>query len=155
MVLAKAAIDVALAAAVRGEIENLHNFFVSWFSGSTERGRPVLEAGLLDRFDESFLLIPPAGVVRDRSTFAESVEAAYGTNPDFKVAIRNVTVRRRWDEHVLATYEEWQRNALASKPPDNGRLATVLFRQDQGLRWLHVHETWLPRSVMEAGPYDF
>ena len=59
---------------------------------------------------------------------------------------------------MLATYEEWQRNALASTPPDNGRVATVLFEDDRAedrLRWLHIHETWLPEEVMAAGPYDF
>lgn len=40
-------------------------------------------------------------------------------------------------------------------PPDNGRVATVLFRETEPLRWLHIHETWLPESVQSAGPYDF
>jgi hypothetical protein len=25
----------------------------------------------------------------------------------------------------------------------------------EALRWLHVHETWLPQAVMAQGPYDF
>lgn len=58
-------------------------------------------------------------------------------------------------KHVLVTYEEWQRHALASMPPDNGRLSTALFDCADGLRWLHVHETWLPAAQMAAGPYDF
>ena len=80
---------------------------------------------------------------------------AHGSNPDFRIAIRNVVVRRVMPDVVLATYEEWQRNALASTPPDNARLATVAFARTEPLRWLHVHETWLPGEVAAAGPYDF
>jgi len=66
-----------------------------------------------------------------------------------------VTLRRRFDGHVVATHEEWQRNALASKPSENARIATVLFEDTEPLRWLHIHETWMPADVAAAGPYDF
>jgi hypothetical protein len=56
---------------------------------------------------------------------------------------------------VLATYEEWQRNALASKPADNGRIATVVFKIGDPLKWVHIHETWLPEAVMAPDDYDF
>ena len=45
--------------------------------------------------------------------------------------------------------------ALASTPPDNARVATVMFHHADRLKWLHVHETWMPTEVMAAGPYDF
>lgn len=45
--------------------------------------------------------------------------------------------------------------ALASTPPDNARIATVLFDRAQLRRWLHVHEARLPDSIAAAGPYDF
>ena len=69
--------------------------------------------------------------------------------------MRAFQVRREFDGYLLATYEEWQRNGLASTPFDNGRLATVFFATGERLRWLHIHETWLPQEVMAAGPYDF
>ncbi|MFT5397007.1 MAG: hypothetical protein ACI85N_002222, partial [Gammaproteobacteria bacterium] len=40
-------------------------------------------------------------------------------------------------------------------PPDNGRLATVIFKKTDPLQWLHVHETWMPETVQAAGPFDF
>jgi hypothetical protein len=86
---------------------------------------------------------------------SERVRSAHASNAEFRVAIRNVTVRRQHGGHLLATYEEWQRNALASTPPDNGRIPTVRFRDVRPLEWLHIHETWLPDSVARAGPYDF
>ena len=45
--------------------------------------------------------------------------------------------------------------ARASTPPDNARVATVLFKNVEPLQWLHVHETWLPSAVASAGSYDF
>jgi hypothetical protein len=138
---------------VRAEIEALHAFFVGWFSGALPRSS--FEAGFLSRFASDFLLVPPAGTLLSLDELTDSVRSAYGTNREFRIAIRNVTFRRELEGHVLATYEEWQRNALASSPSDNARLATVLFREGRPLQWLHVHETWLPEAVARAGPYDF
>lgn len=138
---------------VRGEIEDLHAFFVEWFSGRHDLDG--FDAGFLSRFDDDFLLVPPVGTLLTLDQIAEGVRPAHDSNADFRIAIRNVRVRRRFDGHVLATYEEWQRNALVSTPPDNARIASVLFRDVRPLQWLHIHETWMPESVARAGPYDF
>jgi hypothetical protein len=138
---------------VRSEIEGLHAFFVGWFSGALPRSE--FESGFRVRFASDFLLVPPAGTLLTLDQLSEGVRSAHGTNREFLIAIRNVTLRRRFDGHILATYEEWQRNALASKPPDNARIASVLFRDTRPLQWLHIHETWLPEAVSRAGPYDF
>lgn len=145
--------DTRLQEVVRDEIEALHRFFVGWFSGSLAASE--FDAGFLQRFDPGFRLVPPAGTLLGLDDLAGSVRSAHASNPEFRIAIRNVEVRLTSSEHVIATYEEWQRNALASTPPDNGRVATVVFANARPLRWLHVHETWLPEPVATAGPYDF
>jgi hypothetical protein len=139
--------------AVRREIEGLHTFFVGWFSGVLAKN--AFECEFLQRFDPEFLLIPPAGTLLTLGELATAVRDRHSSNPDFRIAIRNVTVRRLLEDQVIATYEEWQRNALASKPPENARLASVVFQRGERLRWLHVHETWLPSDIASAGPYDF
>lgn len=138
---------------VRGEVEALHTFFVRWFSGMLSID--TFETDFLTRFDQEFLLIPPAGRLLTLGELQSSVHRNHATNPDFRIAIRNVKVHKVLDSHILATYEEWQRSALFSTPPDNARIASVIFKQAQSLRWLHVHETWLPESIASAGPYDF
>ncbi len=138
---------------VREEIEALHRFFVGWFTGALAESD--FERGFLARFDPAFLLIPPAGTLLGLDALASSIRAGHGSNPRFRIAIRNVRVHRAAGGVVLATYEEWQRNALASRPPDNARIATVWLEDAEPLRWLHVHETWMPASIAEAGPYDF
>ena len=83
------------------------------------------------------------------------IRSGYGSNPDFRIAIRNVKVCRVLDQYILATYEVWQRNARASKTPDNARIATALFENAERLRWLHIHETWMPASCVTADSFDF
>jgi hypothetical protein len=139
--------------AVRNEIEALHEFFVDWFSGRLSLSQ--FESEFLARFSPDFLLIPPTGTRLNLERLSDAVHAAHATNPKFRIAIRNVTILRRFEGHVLASYEEWQRNALASTPPHNARIATVLFRVAQPLLWLNIHETWLPEATAQAGPYDF
>lgn len=138
---------------VRAEIEALHEFFVGWFSGVL--AQETFDAGFLRRFDPDFLLVPPAGSLLTLEHLVSAVKGAHATNPDFRIAIRNVRVQRVLGPYVLATYEEWQRFALASRPPENARIATVLFSNAEPLSWLHIHETWLDDAIAQAGPYDF
>ena len=138
---------------VRAEIEALHEFFVGWFTGALDAS--CFDEGFLARFDSEFLLIPPAGIILSLDELSSGIRNTYDTNPDFRIVIRNVKIRRVLDNQIIATYEEWQRNALASTSPDNGRLATVLFKKTDPLQWLHVHETWMPEPVQKAGPFDF
>ena len=138
---------------VRTEIEDLHKFFVGWFTGTLDN--KSFESGFLSRFDSGFLLIPPAGIILPLDELSTSIKNTYDTNPDFDIAIRNVKVQRVLGNEIIATYEEWQRNALSSTPPNNGRVATVVFKKTEPLQWLHVHETWMPETVQSAGPYDF
>jgi hypothetical protein len=148
-------VDTNLQTRVRDEIEGLHRFLVDWLSGAVPDTDDTYKAQLLRRLDASFCLIPPDGVELSRSTLANGLRKGHGSNPDFRIAIRDVKVRAVCGSHVLATYVEWQRSALASKPPDNARLASVLFHVGESLQWVHVHETWWPEAAMKAGAYDF
>ena len=145
----------SIAAAVRTEVETLHRFFVDWFSGQCPNDDEYFAQEFEQRFDPKFLLIPPAGTTLGLETLSQAVYTRYASNPDFQIAIRQVSVRCRSERYVLATYEEWQKNALASTPANNGRVATVVFHLDSKLTWFHVHETWLPQDVMESESYDF
>lgn len=138
---------------VRTEVEALHEFFVGWFTGTLDVSS--FETGFLARFDPGFLLIPPAGIILSLDELSTRIKNAHDTNPGFRIAIRNVKVQRVLKNEIVATYEEWQRNALASTPPDNGRIATVILKKTEPLQWLHVHETWMPESIQTAGPFDF
>jgi len=140
----------------RTEIESLHTFFCEWFAGHLPK--ESFNEKFLNRLSKDLVFIPPAGSNLGLDDLSSSIYRGYASNPDFRIQIRNVSVTREFDGYIVATYEEWQRNALASTPPDNGRIATVVFAVDgpsEKLTWLHIHETWLPDEVIAAGPYDF
>ncbi len=46
-------------------------------------------------------------------------------------------------------------NGTFSKPPDNGRIATIVMTKSAPLLWLAIHESWLPEAAMQADAYDF
>jgi len=149
-------VPASLEKAVSTEIEALHGFFISWFGGRRPESELEFDTDFAARLDKSFILVQPAGVTLQKDELLAAIRSGYGSNAEFRIAIRAVKVRQAFGAHVLVTYEEWQRNAKASEPADNARVATVLFRIERDrLHWLHVHETWLPHDIMEVGPYDF
>lgn len=145
--------STSIQESVRCEIVYLHEFLQGWFTGNLKKSD--FESKFLARFSPDLVFIPPGGRFLGLKDISSSVYAGYASNPDFRIRIRNVAVQYEFGGYVLATYEEWQRNALASEPANNGRVATVLFSSNTQLKWHHIHETWLPPETIAAGPYDF
>ena len=137
----------------RNEIESLHEFFCDWFAGGVAES--VFEEQFVSRFSPEVLFIPPTGDFLGLNDLVSMLRAGYGSNPEFRIQIREVTIHREFDGFILASYEEWQRNALTTQPPNNGRISTVLFSASDQLKWHYVQESWLSDEVIEAGPYDF
>ncbi|MGI9385187.1 MAG: DUF4440 domain-containing protein [Methyloligellaceae bacterium] len=149
-----------LLAGVTAEIEALHALFEDWFAGRDDRDDAWFDREITERFSPDMLLVYPGGARVARDALTAAVKNAHGCSPDFRIQIRNVTLRPVQSErYVLAIYEEWQRNAANSKPPDNGRTSSVVFeiraRDPLRLRWLHIHETWLPADVIAKDDFAF
>ena len=104
--------DITLESKVQNEIEALHNFFVGWFSGVLPNN--AFESEFLERFDRDFLLVPPAGTVLTLDDFQSVVRKAHGTNPDFRIAIRNVQVHSVLGSHI---HETWLPELISSAGP--------------------------------------
>ena len=150
--------DSSAAQLARKEIEGLHEFFVDWFGGLIDEEEAVFEQRFSVRFSSDCELIQPSGDTLTRDVFFQAVKNSYGSSPDFRIAIRNVRVRAELPgDHLLVSYEEWQRNAINSKPADNARAASVLFSRDANgiFQWLHIHETWLPEKMTPPDRFDF
>jgi hypothetical protein len=128
-------VDLRAAAVI--EIEELHVEFERWFSG---------ESKSLDRVEcvlaDSFTMVPPSGETVHRSDLIAGLKTAKGA-VRLAIEIRNPIVRWAGDDSLLVSYEEWQ----TTTEKTNGRQSTVLFVRDQaapnGLKWVHVHETWI------------
>lgn len=131
---------------IRDEIEALHRFLENWFTGALERSDAMFDAGLADHLHADFEMVQPAGGVHGRAATLEMVRGGWGSNPDFRIAIRDVRLVADWPDAglVLAGYVEVQAGARNS-PADNARRSTVLFERGSGrLLWRHLHETALP-----------
>ncbi len=128
-------------AEVRAEVERLHDVFTAWFRGDDSATLDPVR----DALAPSFVIVSPRGTVADRNATLTGLASARGTwGTTDMIEIENLVVRQRTATTVLATYEEWQSRAGSRK----GRVSTVMFAVDRDrpgeLRWLHVHETWLP-----------
>ncbi len=138
---------------VRNEIEELHRFFVAWYSGAV--APEALESDFVPRFDPGFVIVTPDGRHTAIDGLTAGFRQAHGVNPDFRIAIRDVAIRHEMADHLLATYTEWQSGARAYDRPRNARLSTVLMTRTESFRWLHVHETWLPQEEVDGGDFEF
>lgn len=138
---------------VTNEIVGLHDFFAAWFNGTADRDQ--LDPRFLSRLHPDIQFIPPEGQVMSRAMLQAGFDQSYGSNPDFRIAIRDVDIRYEHGDHVLATYTEWQTGAARSALANNARITTVLMEMTKPVTWLHLQETWLPEAVRSAGSFDF
>ena len=127
---------------VENEIIELHRFFQDWYNKQLS---PTDEnfARCSDVLHPNFTIIFPSGDQMRRQALLESLRNAHGSHTNIQIWIKRVQVLHQNEGLVLATYEEWQENNRQVK----SRLSTVLFQQapttPNGVRWLHVHETWI------------
>ncbi len=129
------------------EVVQLHQFFEQWLTGRTERSEAVLDR-LASALAEDFEIVSPSGTRSDRTRLLRTLGAAHGSHRSqgLRIWVENVRGRALADGLYLATYEEWQQ--VGEQAP-RGRLSTAVFQRAPdapgGVRWLHVHETWLGR----------
>lgn len=95
-----ASVTASLDKAVSTEIETLHACFVSWFGGHLPASESGFDTDFAARLDKSFILIQPAGATLQRDELLTAIRSGYGSNADFRIAIRAVRVRRVFDAHA-------------------------------------------------------
>jgi hypothetical protein len=82
----------------------------------------------------------------DRQTLLDRMRGAYGkSQAGARIWIEDFQLRSVHDGVAVVTYVEWQEVGGQKR----GRLSTAVLRARDdarnGVEWLHVHETWLPR----------
>jgi hypothetical protein len=138
---------------VTKEVVDLHNFFTEWFNGTVERGQ--LDPQFLSRLDTNIIFIPPEGHIMTGDMLRGGFDRGYGANKDFRTKIRDVMIRHEIGDLVMATYTEWQMGAALSAEKNNARVTSVVVKMTNPVTWLHIHETWLPDAIRDAGAFDF
>jgi hypothetical protein len=123
----------------RAEVEELHRFIEGWLTGSIEKTREQF-ARFEDALAEDFVIVHPSGTWQEKSAICAEFWRAHGVRPSsFAIDIQKLKVRVTAPLYCLLMYEEWQRDVEVS-----GRLSSALFREAaDGIRWVHLHETWL------------
>ena len=88
-------------------------------------------------------MVVPGGSTLAADQVLDRIRAGHGAR-HVEIWIENPVLLRADEATMTARYEEWQQ---ADADPV-GRISTVVFARDvsqpHGLRWLTVHETWLP-----------
>ena len=121
------------------EVDELHDFFAAWFSGteaSMERLESVLHA--------DFTAVGPDGVERDRGGIIEAVRGRRDKDPALAITTYDHVLHHDDGAVVTAGYVERHEN----DGDITERLSTVVFLRNStavnGVVWLRVHETWRP-----------
>ncbi len=131
------------------EIHELHQFFQDWFSGSL-----AADDSSFDRFAnalaEDFSIVSPEGTRRDRAELLPGLRSAHGTDPGTRIWIENAQLRWQRGAVALATYEEWQERGGQTTARRSSAVFEPAAEAPGGVRWIHVHEVWLPGH----GPAD-
>ena len=132
------------------EIESLHRFFVKWFKGEIPQTKDLFQkhfAETLSQQSPSMVLISPGGKRTEYNDLIHDLYNLYGCrtkDPTYDIWIERVKEDSLGNGFWLMEYEEHQRvNKEHTK-----RLSTALLRErdEGGLEWVRVHETWMPSS---------
>ena len=131
---------------VQQEIIDLHDLFVNWFTGTSDK--TDLENKLAPRFYKEAIFITTKGESVPYHHLMMMFKNGYGKmNADFKIAISNVELLHEIGDYVLANYIEWQ--TTDPDPQSSGnftvRKTTVFLSKQEPFKWLHIHETMMPK----------
>ena len=123
----------------RSEVDELHQFFQALFLAeveSTDRAD--------DAFGPDFTFVGPDGARSGRNEVLAQLEAGRGHSSKLRIDIEGHRAIVETDAVIVAEYIEVHHFAEGG----NRRRTTVVFDVDptgpNGVRWRHVHETFLP-----------
>ena len=124
------------------EIEELHDFFVTWYCGRCDEAE-------FDRFASAlaptFERVAPDGSVADREAVLAGVRDTYDEYEHFEIEIRNVEPVSVDSERALVRYDEHQTTPSGTNARRSSVVLTTL--DDRGTAgphasWQYLHETW-------------
>lgn len=131
---------------IKQEIIDLHNLFVNWFTGVSDK--KDLENKLAPRFYKHTVFITTQGASVSYDQLLTMFKNGYGKmNSNFKIAISNTEILHEIGEYYLVNYIEWQTTDPNPQTSGyyNARKTTALISKASPFKWLHIHETMLPK----------
>ncbi len=128
---------------VAAEIEGLHQFFEDWGAGRMTRSQTNF-ARFSGVTAPDFHLVSPSGTMVDYAQVEAWIWEMHNTRPDWRLWVEAVQVTAQRAGLWIVTYEEWQESPAGRTVRFSSALLEAASATPNGLRWLHVHETWLP-----------
>ncbi len=135
------------------EIVELHEFFERWLGADTS-GRTAVASqedapadATMDRLERAlgpdFAMVTPSGQLLPREALVSGLAAARSSRPGLRIEIEDPSLVAETPTLTVARYTEVQH----SEGNTTRRISSVVFEQTDGapngLRWLHVHESWI------------
>jgi len=133
---------------IKEEIINIHDFFVTWFTGVSDK--MDLNKELTPRFCKETTFITTKGASFSYDDLMNMFKKGYGMmNSDFRIVISNIEILQKIGSYVLVTYIEWQTNDVNPEISGNYtvRKTSALISEKRPFTWLHIHETMLPKPA--------
>lgn len=120
------------------EVDELHEFFQALFHGQID-SLDRADAG----FGPDFTFVGPDGSLADRGQILQMLESGRGHSSQLRISVEAHRTIVETDALIVGEYIEVHEVSDGG----NRRRSTVVFDVDpegpNGVRWRHVHETWL------------
>jgi len=132
---------------IKQEVIDLHDLFVQWFTGKFDK--IDLKNKLASYFHKDVTFITTQGESINYKKLITMFDRGYGINPSLRIVISDVEILQEIGDCILANYIEWQTND--PKPHISGnysiRKTTLLISNKAPFKWLHIHETMMPKPI--------
>jgi hypothetical protein len=132
----------------RAEIVELHQFFEDWFRAKLPRTEDDFKR-VSEVLDERFEIISPRGDLMTKEKLLAVLWEFYGgyREQQYRIWTEGHRSRGLAEGQLLVTYREWEE----WEGRKQGRLTSAVLGKDEraphGVKWLHVHEVWIPSST--------
>ncbi|MDA8020898.1 MAG: DUF4440 domain-containing protein [Thermoanaerobaculia bacterium] len=153
--------DITFTERCELEVHDLHTFFQEW-SVAELPDTDATYARLGQALAPNFTMVTPEGGSLGRAAVVGGLREAHGRWPGGgTIEVSEVEPVHVLGDVAVLTYVEHQDFDAGDERRMSRRRSTVVFRNEEGapngVRWLHVHETWLapPHEVgTEPGAED-
>lgn len=136
-----------LAGRALAEVRELHRFLAAWLGAGAAGEIGRLEAALAP----GFRMVSPQGALLGRDQVVAAVTAGRGSRgATFAIAIEEAEARGLGPGLCLVTYVERQEGPDGVTARRSSALLADTPGAPNGVRWLHLHETWIAAPGRDA-----
>mgnify|MGYP006187582329 CR=1 FL=1 len=80
---------------IEAAILDIHEFFTDWVGGRCPGDDATFQKNALERISDNLVVIMPGGRSFGKKDFAAYMKGIYGSNPAFRIKIRDIRIRHQ------------------------------------------------------------